>query len=272
MKSILLPSDFSSNASRAIRYALSIFGDNVKYTLLNTYEVPYSVATMLISIADVLQKESEKALEQQLKTLQNEFPHLSDQIVIKSEMGVTETVVRHLCDKGKFGLVVMGTKGATGIKEVLIGSVSFNVMQEVICPVLAVPESVNLSVPRKILFAVDDNSLMEGVFPVELASLVRRFDAELMVLNVVAEGEGNGAGSAKETNRKSISVFNGVKHSLHFVEDNDVNKAIVSFAQKEDVDMLAIVTRKNDLVSKLFGRSTTKKIMQHTNLPIIAFH
>jgi nucleotide-binding universal stress UspA family protein len=272
MKSILLPTDFSSNASRAIRYALSIFGDKVKYTLLNTYEVPYSGATMLISIADVLQKESEKALEEQLKTLQNEFPHLSDQIVIKSEMGVPETVVRHLSEKGKFGLVVMGTKGATGIKGVLIGSVASNVMQEVICPVLAVPESANLSVPRKILFAVDDNSLMEGVFPEKLASLVRRFDAELMVLNVVAEGEENGVGNAEEINRESISVFNGLKHSLHFVENNDVDEAIASFAKKEDVDMLAMVNRKNDLSSKFFGRSTTKKMMQHTNLPIIAFH
>jgi nucleotide-binding universal stress UspA family protein len=272
MKSILLLTNFSSNASRAIRYALSIFGDKVKYTLLNTYEVPYSGATMLISIADVLQKESEKALEEQLKTLQNEFPHLSNQIVIKSEMGVPETVVRNLSEKENFDLVVMGTKGAAGIKQALIGSVASNVMQEVTCPILAVPESADLSVPSKILFAVDDISLTKGVFPAEIASLVRRFDAELMVLNVVAEGEVNGVGNAGGTNRESISVFDGVRHSIHFVEDNDVDGAIASFAQKKDVDMLAMVTRKNDFFSKLFGRSTTKKMMQHTNLPIIAFH
>ena len=50
-----------------------------------------------------------------------------------------------------------------------------------------------------------------------------------------------------------------MKHSLHFVEDNDVNNAIASFAEKEDVDMLAMVTRKSDFFSKLFGRSATKK-------------
>ena len=272
MKSILLPTDFSSTARRAIRYALSIFGEKVKYTLLNTYEVPYSGTTMLISIADVLQKESEKGLEEELKVLLGEFPHLSEQIVTKTEMGVPETVVRHLNEKENYDLVVMGTKGATGLKEVLIGSVASNVMQEVSCPVLAVPESADLSVPVKILFAVDDSSLNEGVFPAELASLVRRFDAELLVLNVVSEGEGKGVGNAEGTNRESMSVFDGVKHSLHFVEDNDVNNAIASFAEKEDVDRLALVTRKSDFFSKLFGRSATKKMMQHTNLPIIAFH
>lgn len=272
MKNILLPTDFSDNAGRAIRYAFTMFGKNAKFTLLNTYEVPHSGTSMLVSIADILKDESEKSLKIQLKALTDEFPHLSSQIESLSQMGAPETVIKHLTEKKDYDLVIMGTKGATGLKEVLVGSVASNVMQNAACPVFAVPETAVLSVPRKILFAVDDVSLNEGVFPTELASLVRRFDAELMVLNIIPEGDKDNVGTAAGNKRQPTSVFQGVKHSFHFEEGNDLNKAIAGFAKKNKVDILAMVTRRTDFFSRLFGRSSTTKMIQHIDVPIIVFH
>tara|TARA_R110002072_G_scaffold42446_2_gene119970 strand:+ start:70 stop:888 length:819 start_codon:yes stop_codon:yes gene_type:complete len=272
MKNILLPTDFSVNANRAIRYAFIMFGKSVKYTLLNTHEMPHSGTTMLISIADILRSESQNKLHSELQTLVAEFPHLDGQIDTLSEMGVPETVVKHLTEEKGFDMVVMGTTGASGIKEVLVGSVASNVMQHVVCPVLAIPESAELSVPAKILFAIDDELLIRGVFPTELANLVQRFDAHLLILNVVPDGELDAVGSDANNQRKPTSVFGGVKHSFHFIEGNDLNAAITTFAKENKVDLLAMVTKKTDFFSKLFGRSTTKKMMQHIDVPIIAFH
>lgn len=272
MKSILLPTDFSDNATRAIRYALVLFGKDARFTLLNTYEMPHSGATMLISIADVLKSESESRLKSELQNFIDDFPHLIGQIDTVSVMGVPESVVKDLSEEKDYDMVIMGTKGASGVKEVLVGSVASNVMQNVSCPVLAVPETATLSVPNKIVFAVDDTLLNEGVFPTELASLVRRFDAELMVVNVIPEGEKSSVGSEVGNTRKPTSVYKGVKHSFHFVESNDLNEAIATFAKYHKADMLAMVTRKTDFFSKLFGRSTTKKMMQHIEVPILAFH
>lgn len=272
MKNILLPTDFSSNAKRAVRYALFVFGEKAKYTLLNTYEVPHAGAPMLISISDILAKESLKNLNKELEILKEEFPELVGNISVMTETGAPEQVVERLTNIANYDLVVMGTKGATGIKEVLIGSVASNLMQSVTIPVLAVPESATLSVPQKILFAVDDTTLNEGLFPSELAALTRKFDAELLILNVVATGELDTVGNAKGNHRQPTSVFNGVKHSFQFVEGDNVNKAITEFAESNKVDLLAMVTRKNDFFSKMFGSSATKKMMQHVNVPIIAFH
>ncbi|MCF8464302.1 MAG: universal stress protein [Flavobacteriales bacterium] len=272
MKNILLPTDFSPNAKRAIRYAIFVFGERAKYTLLNTYEVPHAGAPMLISISDILAKESHKSLNNELEILESEFPELEGKITVISETGDPESVVKRLIDIANFDLVVMGTKGATGLKEALIGSVASNVMQNVEIPVLAVPESATLSVPQKILFAVDDITLNQGLFPSELAALTRKFDAELLVLNVVSKGELESVGNAKGNNRQPTSVFDGVKHSFHFAEGDNVNKAITEFAESKNIDLLAMVTRKNDFFSKLFGSSATKKMMQHVNMPIIAFH
>ena len=272
MKNILLPTDFSSNAKRAVRYALFVFGDRAKYTLLNTYEVPHAGAPMLISISDILEKESLKSLNEELQSLEEEFPKLAGRITVLSESGSPEEVVRRLSRIVEYDLVVMGTKGATGLKEVLIGSVASNLMQQVECPVLAVPESATLSVPQKILFAVDDTTLNLGLFPAELAGLTRKFDAELMILNIVEKGKLDTVGNSAENKRKPTSVFDGVRHSFHFAESDDVNKGITQFAEANKIDLLAMVTRKNDFFSRLFGTSSTKKMMQHINVPIIAFH
>jgi len=272
MKNILLPTDFSANAKRAIRYALFVFGEKAKYTLLNTYEVPHAGAPMLISISDILAKESLKSLNEELKILEREFPKLVGKINVMAETGDPESVVKRLTNVDSYDLVVMGTKGATGLKEVLIGSVASNLMQNVEIPVLAVPESATLSVPQKILFAVDDVTLNEGLFPSELANLTRKFDAELLILNVVPNGKLDTVGNAKGNDRQPTSVFDGVKHSFHFAEGDNVNKAITEFATAKKVDLLAMVTRKNDFFSRMFGSSATKKMMQHVNVPIIAFH
>lgn len=269
---ILLPTDFSANALRAIKYAFVMYGTSARYTLLNTYEVPHSGTSMLVSISDILKDESQKLMIAELQKLNAEFPHLKVQIDSRSEMGTPEAVIKHLTKDGAYDLVIMGTKGATGLKEVLIGSVASNVMQNVSCPVFAVPEKAPLSVPHKILFAVDDAALNEGVFPSQLATLVKRFDAELLVLNIIPEGTQDNVGNNPENNRKPSSVFQEVQHVIHFVESNDLDEAIATFAQQQEADILAMITRKTDFFSRLFARSSTKKMMQHIDIPIIAFH
>ncbi|MDC1211866.1 universal stress protein [bacterium] len=55
----------------------------------------------------------------------------------------------------KADLIVMGTTGATGFKEIMLGSVASGVIQHAHCPVLAVPNSEKFGVPTNILLAAD---------------------------------------------------------------------------------------------------------------------
>lgn len=272
MQQILIPTDFSENARRAARYACAVFGENATYTILNTYEVPHSGATMLLSISDILEKDSLQLLREEQANLEEEFVSLAGKISIKAQMGAPETVIKKLTDAGDYSLVVMGTKGATGLKGALVGSVAANTMENLKCPVISVPEDANVGFPRKIVFAVDDEVLNLGLFPKELAELAARFDAEIMVLNVVPEGEMAHVGNAKGASKEPISAFGKVKHSFHFVEGRDVTKGIENFIKDNKVDLLAMVSKRNDLFGKLFGLSVTKQMMLHTKVPVMAFH
>ena len=52
-------------------------------------------------------------------------------------------------------LIVMGTKGATGLKEVLFGSHTIHVLKNTKCPVIVIPSGFSFEAPREILFPTD---------------------------------------------------------------------------------------------------------------------
>ncbi len=270
MKRILIPSDFSSNARHAAHYAISVFGLESEYTIFHSFEVPHSGATMLISIADILQKDADMLLNSEQSRLRAQFPSLK--LKATSVMGHPIGAIKKHTQKEGIDVVVMGTKGATGLKGVLIGSVAANTMAELKCPVLAVPESTTLHSPKKILLAADDQCLSEGRLPAELAELANSWKAEVLILNVVKPNEMKYVGNAVGEDRKPVGVFENVKHSIHFVADAEVNNGIQSFMKDHKVDLLAMISRKHDLISNLFGLSNTKGMMQTATLPVMAFH
>lgn len=272
MPNILIPTDFSENANKAVSYAISLFGPESNYTLVNGYEVPHSGATMLISIADILEKDALQLLNDTKGKLIGGIPELKGQVDVRAEMGSADVAIKKVLDTADYDVVVMGTKGASGLKEVLIGSVAANVIGEVKIPVIAVPAETGPKSPNKILFAADDQCLIEGKLPNALQKLANDLDAEVMIVNVVPEGEGSHAGSSDAQKGRDSGAFAGVKHSIHFIESDDVNQGIEDFIDKNDVNMVAMVTRKNDLFSRLFGRSNTKAMAMHTHVPLFAFH
>lgn len=266
MKKILIPTDFSANAQHATLYALTLFGDTATYTLVNAYDVPHSGSSMLISIVDILKRDAEQLLNEELLRLQNEFPHLSNAISVQAEMGVTDIVLRTLVNKQGFDLVVMGTKGATGLKSILVGSVASNVLQSVSCAVLAVPATASTKVPETIVFAADDATLQLDHCPDVLRYIADCSKAMVMLLNVVVPPE---KVVQSPSHRLPINTFDGVPHSYHFEEGEDIGEVIASFAVKHNAGMIAMVRRKKDLFANLFGKSKTKEMIQRAGLPLL---
>lgn len=272
MLKVLIPTDFSDNARRAIDYAVSLFGAEAQYTLLNSYEVPHSGATMLISIGDILEKDALQLLENAKAIVLKDYVDLDGKIEIKAVMGTPDVAVHKAAEKGDFDIIVMGTQGASGLKEVLIGSVTSNVLSNVTVPVLAVPHDSETAPPKTILFAADDNCLASGKMPEHLVALANRFDAEVVVLNIVPKGELAHVGNSEDQINRASGIFEGVKHRVQFIESDDISNGIQKFITENEVDMLAMVTRKNDLFSRLFGTSNTQKMVMHTHVPLFAFH
>lgn len=130
MKRILLPTDFSENAYNAIRYALKLYEhESCTFYLLNTYTpAAYFTGTTLPNSYSALQLEeiaatnSKRGLDETEKRINAEFHNPKHIIGKLSSFNLLVSEINSVVKSLGIDVIVMGTKGATGAKEVFIGT------------------------------------------------------------------------------------------------------------------------------------------------------
>lgn len=142
IKRILVPYDFSHGASAALRYAVSLAeAVNASIELLHVWEPgPYVDPTLMLAAGgranDLSAQYTKDANERLAKAIADKAASIAERVAPMVIAGYpSTTIVRH-ADDGNFDLVVMGTRGLTGLKHLLLGSVAERVVQRCNKPVL----------------------------------------------------------------------------------------------------------------------------------------
>jgi len=135
---ILVPVDFSKHADAALDLAIELAKESgAELHLLHAYELPSSV-TMAYGVAipqsvwDGVQEAASAKLEEALARAKAAgvagTTHL---LTAPAADAIAETAAAHKVD-----LIVMGTRGLTGLRHVLLGSVAERTIRIAPCPVL----------------------------------------------------------------------------------------------------------------------------------------
>ncbi|MFX0557912.1 universal stress protein [Maribacter sp. CXY002] len=273
MKRILVPTDFSDNAYRAITYALNLFKE-VKCTfyLMHTYTPPIYHTEYLIGspgqigLGDVMQETSLTQLEKLKVTLEKKFKNDKHTIMVHTAFNtllgeITETVASEHID-----LIVMGTKGATGAKEILLGTNTVHVIKKVNCPVLAVPPNFKYEAPKEILFPTDfEIDYQEENFQ-ELLTLAKVHKSRINVMHVRA---GYDLSEQQEKHKKQLEELLGNIGLFHEMPDNGIIAAVNDFQLKTNINLLVMVQNKHTFLEKLFIEPIIKKIGFHLTVPFM---
>ncbi|NNL03617.1 MAG: universal stress protein, partial [Eudoraea sp.] len=162
MKKVILPTDFSYNAYNAISYAMNLLKDEeTTFYLLNTYTPAiYQTEYLLhspgqIGLGDIYQSESINQLEELQKQLQKEFKNPKHTILTHSAFNILVDEVSSMVANEEADMVIMGTQGATGAKEIFLGTHTVHVIKKATCPVIAIPADFDFETPVEILFPTD---------------------------------------------------------------------------------------------------------------------
>jgi len=144
-KNILVPIDGSEFSIRALKYAITItnkFDSNlivlhivpstIKYEFFNSEEnlEPNSPENLLLQSAYM---EAQKWLDDIKEKLGAKF--ITDVIIAK------ESVVKEIIEyseREKIDLIVIGTRGRSGLKKLLLGSIASGVVTYANCPVIVI--------------------------------------------------------------------------------------------------------------------------------------
>jgi nucleotide-binding universal stress UspA family protein len=148
---VLAAVDFSDTARRALSFALRV-APKARVTLLNVYDLSQTTAAAVDRMTSEeflrLQGEFEGEQRARLAALAGELGLDSDKVATLVRYGYPGTVINAVIAELRTDLVVIGTRGLTGVQHLLLGSVAEHVLREARCDVLGVqPAAVRFTLP-----------------------------------------------------------------------------------------------------------------------------
>ncbi|SHI80378.1 Nucleotide-binding universal stress protein, UspA family [Arenibacter nanhaiticus] len=274
MKRILIPTDFSENSYKAIAYALQLLkSKSCTFHLLNTYTPAIYQAEYLlhspaqIGLGDIYQTNSETQLKELKIKLTTEFKNPLHEFVTHTAFNVLVDAIDELVSNESIDLVVMGTQGATGAKEIFLGSNTVHLLKRAKYPVLAVPNNYEFRVPKKILFPTDYEINYNTALLKEVLYLADIHKAKIKVMHISQNYE---LSTEQQKNKSKLTeLLSGVVHQFHDLPDQGIIEGINSFQQTHETDVLVMVKNKHSFLENLFLKPVINQIGFHTNIPFL---
>ena len=133
---ILLCYDGSDDAFRAIEFAGSLFPGRTA-VVLSVWE-KYGVLSGIPRVDDSLMQEASEQMAADGSERAETAGFTATPVAVEAEHGVAEAII-DAAEAHDALVIVMGTRGNTGIRSLLLGSVSHNVAHHAHRPLLIVP-------------------------------------------------------------------------------------------------------------------------------------
>ena len=273
MKTILLPTDFSSNSLNAIDFAVDIFSDVIcKFYILNVQKASSFISddfrTMSPSttiyqslIANTKTAITEIIIKQEsVKNQNHEFEAMVDYD------NFVDAINQACLIKG-IDLIVMGTKGATGAERVIFGSNAVRVMQRSIAPVLTIPEGCTFNGLDKIAFTSNYLSHYNDDELMPLMELAELYQSKIDVLHLVEEKH---LSDEQENNKAFLdSLFRFVNHEFIALEESDIFDMVKSYVDTNNIKLLAMMSRKHSFLERLFTKHNVETFGFKLDIPML---
>jgi nucleotide-binding universal stress UspA family protein len=278
MKHILVPTDFSEQANYAMEFAAVLAkAISAEITLLHVVvdgtlpTVNYTGEVALPDMQDRLfvMKLVEKGKEE-LKAL-SENP-IFNGVTLHTELHVGDIYygVKEIISDRKIDLVVMGTKGASGFEELIIGSNAERIVRHAKCPVLTIHEKVASNEIKTIAYA---NALEEpdhtcaGI----VNDIQQAFGSKIHLVRV------NTPNNLKPDHITSPILENIASHSgfsnyeTHIYNDASEEEGILNFSTSIDADLIVMATHGRTGLAHLLSGSLAESVVNHTHRPVLTY-
>lgn len=280
MKKILVPIDFSPNSTNALYVAAEIaqkMGATLEMLHVNVaaiYSAPlteFTAAVTTYTLDDEQYDETATVELEKLKLRVLSVPAYSNlDIQARVEEGYLHTSIRNVATDDDVDLVVMGTKGTSGMEEFLVGSNTEKVIRTAPCPVLAVPVTATKFDPKVVMLPSTLKTDQSGVFHY-LAAWEKRFDfiVKVLYLNNPSTLPTDGSAEAKK-NRLAESA--GLKKTEVIMTATAMfeDAAILNAADMCDADLIVMATHQRQGLSHVLFGSITEDTVNHSHIPVLA--
>lgn len=268
MTHVLLPTDFSIHARKAVNYAVQLFGyQEVKYFLYHICVPPPKSGGMLISIEDILLKEAKEQMAEELRYLSslhgNAF-HVDTFV----QIGNISDYLQQLCERGNIDYIVMGTKGGSGISGRLLGSNATAVVRNAKTPVILVPDEYQLESESIDLISVasDFKKIFDPKSLQNFLSKINKTDNHQIEMVYVNTGK---EVRTPEVPSSFFALFPGYDINVVSVSDEKVDEGLHIYAEKKHPDILVVYRQKHSWLDRLLNPSISRAVALSSEVPVL---
>jgi nucleotide-binding universal stress UspA family protein len=274
MKKILVPVDFSKPAENALRVAAEIARKNkAELHVIHVVEMAETLfGTEQFNVNDeqiiFFLKMAKKRFTKFLDKPYLEGLKVIDSVEVGSPtMGINETIKDEDID-----LLVMGSNGASGLDEILIGSNTEKVVRHSKVPVLVVKQELQKLEINDIVFASNFENENLNAFK-NAKAFADSFGAKLHLLYVNLPG--NQFYSSEEITQQINKFLEKAEmsdfHNIKIYNDYTIELGVINGAKALGADIIAMPTHGRKGLSHFFNGSIGEDVVNHSTLPVITF-
>lgn len=271
MKKILVPCDFSDTAIQAYDFAMNLATKaNAEVIVLKVFDLPFLYETTFGATPQYFDTGVLKDIESEavINFEKMKARHSRKEMVSFTTLrGAVTFTINQFADEHKIDLIVMGTQGATGLKEYWIGSNTEKVVRYAKVPVLAIRKSFDVTRIRNIVFPttlqLDQKDLI-----MHIKELQRFFSAKLHLLMVNTPGNMMRSTDEMDLMEEFARHYALSDYTLNTRNDFSEQDGIINFAHEIKADMIAMGTHGRRGLAHLFMGSVTEDVVNHIDCPI----
>jgi uspA domain protein len=271
MKNILVPVDFSEKSNQAVEVAVNLATkNNAKVFLLHCVELPTKYvlhSTTEFPEVSFFLDIAKKNIEELLTKITQSHPDISITPIVETYT-ITDAV-KDLIEKELIDFIIMGSTGATGAKEIFLGSNAEKVVRYAQIPVLVIKNSLNINNLKRIVFACDFSQKYQNAIQkaIDFADFVGA-KIDFVYINTPYQFR-----TTREIKKLMTDFANSHpqinSHSLHMYNDLRIEDGIINFSEDFSSDLICTFPIKQSNLAHFFNGSISEDIVNHSDKSVL---
>jgi nucleotide-binding universal stress UspA family protein len=267
VQKILIATDFSPAAHSATLYGMQLAkAMKADAILFSACSVEHPSATRDVKVCHLaLMEETKKKLADEADGIVKGYDM---QLEIVCREGSPHEAILAIAKEKAVDLIIVGMKGRGKDVKKLFDSITSSLVNNLLIPIIFVPEGNSFAAPKNILYA-SDVFLDTTISSIDqLKWLTDFFGSKLFVVRVVKDSyeEVRENVNTPQNLRRELKTLNT---SFSFPINKNVTDGLNEFVSEQKVDLIIIMPRKDEWLESLFVKSKTKDMVFHWHVPVL---
>ncbi len=280
MTKILVPYDFSEQAQNALDFSIAIAEkyNNVQIKVVHVMEVPTNSTMGTMGGGEMMPDMENQVFfvelmdkrKKQMEDLRKKHEGTSYNFTAQIKLGNAFQNISESITEENPDLLIMGSKGSSGVEEVLIGSNTEKVVRNAACPVMTIKSPIKPSDLKKIVFASDFKEETDELAK-RIKSLQDLFDAKLYFVVVNTPGNFESSRDSMRRIKDFANKYGFENVTAEIYNASSEESGIIEFAEDVNADLIAMATHGRTGFLHLITGSIAEDVVNHAKRPVWTF-